>query len=96
MDKKIRSISISEIIDEKLITDSKSRGLTISAGLYGVEVENKYSVIARTSCSVLFISSGALLFPFLKKWGIHVLWRNDLGSIIHLYVQSLFVFDANL
>ena len=33
MDKKIRSISISEIIDEKLITDSKSRGLTISANI---------------------------------------------------------------
>ena len=33
MDKKIRSISISEIIDEKLITDSKSRGFTISANI---------------------------------------------------------------
>ena len=33
MDKKIRSISISEGIDEKLIKDSKSRGLTISANL---------------------------------------------------------------
>jgi len=33
MDKKIRSISISEIIDSKLIDDSKSRGLTISANL---------------------------------------------------------------
>jgi hypothetical protein len=33
MDKKIRSISISELIDEKLITDSKSRGLTISANI---------------------------------------------------------------
>ena len=33
MDKKIRSISISYGIDEKLIVDSKSRGLTISANL---------------------------------------------------------------
>ena len=33
MDKKIRSISISEVIDNKLIDDSKSRGLTISANL---------------------------------------------------------------
>ena len=33
MDKKIRSISISEVIDSKLIDDSKSRGLTISANL---------------------------------------------------------------
>ncbi len=33
MDKKIRSISISENIDEKLINDSKSRGLTISANV---------------------------------------------------------------
>ena len=33
MDKKIRSISISEIIDSKLIDDSKSRGLTISANV---------------------------------------------------------------
>ena len=33
MDKKIRSISISYGIDEKLILDSKSRGLTISANL---------------------------------------------------------------
>ena len=33
MDKKIRSISISEVIDEKLILDSKSRGLTISANI---------------------------------------------------------------
>ena len=33
MDKKIRSISISEIIDSKLIDDSKSRGLTISANI---------------------------------------------------------------
>jgi len=33
MDKKIRSISISENIDEKLILDSKSRGLTISANI---------------------------------------------------------------
>ena len=33
MDKKIRSISISEIIDSKLINDSKSRGLTISANI---------------------------------------------------------------
>jgi len=33
MEKKIRSISISEIIDSKLINDSKSRGLTISANL---------------------------------------------------------------
>ena len=33
MDKKIRSISISEGIDEKLIKDSKSRGLTISANI---------------------------------------------------------------
>ena len=33
MEKKIRSISISEIIDSKLINDSKLRGLTISANL---------------------------------------------------------------
>ena len=33
MDKKIRSISISYGIDEKLILDSKSRRLTISANL---------------------------------------------------------------
>ena len=33
MEKKIRSISISEIIDSKLRDDSKSRGLTISANL---------------------------------------------------------------
>ena len=33
MDKKIRSISISYGIDEKLILDSKSRGLTISANV---------------------------------------------------------------
>jgi len=33
MDKKIRSISISEVIDSKLIDDSKSRGLTISANI---------------------------------------------------------------
>ena len=33
MDKKIRSISISYGIDEKLIVDSKSRGLTISANI---------------------------------------------------------------
>ena len=33
MEKKIRSISISEIIDSKLIDESKSRGLTISANI---------------------------------------------------------------
>ena len=33
MEKKIRSISISENIDEKLIEDSQYRGLTISANL---------------------------------------------------------------
>jgi hypothetical protein len=33
MEKKIRSISISHGIDEKLILDSKSRGLTISANI---------------------------------------------------------------
>ena len=33
MEKKIRSISISEVIYSKLIDDSKSRGLTISANL---------------------------------------------------------------
>ena len=33
MEKKIRSISISEIIDSKLRDDSKLRGLTISANL---------------------------------------------------------------
>ena len=33
MDKKIRSISISYGIDEKLIVDSKSRGLKISANI---------------------------------------------------------------
>ena len=33
MEKKIRSISISHGIDEKLIVDSKSRGLTISANI---------------------------------------------------------------
>ena len=33
MEKKIRSISISYGIDEKLIVDCKSRGLTISANL---------------------------------------------------------------
>ena len=33
MDKKIRSISISEGMDEKLIKDSNSRGLTISANV---------------------------------------------------------------
>ena len=33
MYKKIRSISISYGIDEKLILDSKSRGLTISANI---------------------------------------------------------------
>ena len=33
MEKKIRSISISQGIDEKLIDDSKSRGLTISANV---------------------------------------------------------------
>ena len=33
MDKKIRSISISEVMDSKLIDDSKLRGLTISANI---------------------------------------------------------------
>ena len=33
MEKKIRSISISEHIDDKLIKDSEARGLTISANL---------------------------------------------------------------
>ena len=33
MEKKISSISISHGIDEKLIVDSKSRGLTISANI---------------------------------------------------------------
>ena len=33
MEKKIRSISMSYGIDEKLILDSKSRGLTISANI---------------------------------------------------------------
>ena len=33
MDKKIRSISISEVMDSKLNDDSKSRGLTISANI---------------------------------------------------------------
>ena len=33
MEKKIRSISISHGIDEKLIVDSKTRGLTISANV---------------------------------------------------------------
>ena len=33
MNKKIRSISISENIDKKLIHDSESRGLTISANI---------------------------------------------------------------
>ena len=33
MEKKIRTISISYGIDEKLIVDSKSRGLTISANI---------------------------------------------------------------
>ena len=33
MEKKIRSISISESIDEQLIEDSRYRGLTISANL---------------------------------------------------------------
>lgn len=33
MDKKIRSISISKGIDNKLIKDSRSRGLTISANI---------------------------------------------------------------
>ena len=33
MEKKIRSISISENIDEQLIEDSRYRGLTISANL---------------------------------------------------------------
>ena len=33
MEKKIRSISISHGIDDKLIVDSKSRGLTISANI---------------------------------------------------------------
>ena len=33
MEKKIRSISISHGIDEKLIVDSKSRGLSLSANI---------------------------------------------------------------
>ena len=33
MEKKIRSISIASTIDEKLIEDSRGRGLTISANL---------------------------------------------------------------
>tara|TARA_Y100000004_G_scaffold177192_1_gene218535 strand:- start:83 stop:262 length:180 start_codon:yes stop_codon:yes gene_type:complete len=33
MEKKIRSISISSSIDDKLIEDSRGRGLTISANL---------------------------------------------------------------
>tara|TARA_Y100001973_G_C5181666_1_gene325279 strand:+ start:1652 stop:1831 length:180 start_codon:yes stop_codon:yes gene_type:complete len=33
MNKKIRSISISDIIDDQLIEDSKNRGLTISANI---------------------------------------------------------------
>ena len=33
MEKKIRAISISHGIDEKLIVDSKTRGLTISANI---------------------------------------------------------------
>ena len=33
MKKRIRSISISDIIDEQLIEDSKYRGLTISANI---------------------------------------------------------------
>ena len=31
------------------------------------DLANKYSVIAKTSCSVLSKSLGLLLFPFLKK-----------------------------
>ena len=33
MNKKIRSISISDIIDDQLIEDSRYRGLTISANI---------------------------------------------------------------
>ena len=33
MNKKIRSISISEVIDSQLMNDSKHRGLTISANI---------------------------------------------------------------
>ena len=33
MNKKIRSISISEVIDNQLMNDSKHRGLTISANI---------------------------------------------------------------
>ena len=39
MDKKIRSISISYGIDEKLILDSKSRGLTISANITRILID---------------------------------------------------------
>tara|TARA_Y100000004_G_C8940150_1_gene423804 strand:+ start:1877 stop:2050 length:174 start_codon:yes stop_codon:yes gene_type:complete len=48
MEKKIRSISISEIIDEKLIEDSKYRGLTISANLSRILYEYFQSQPSKT------------------------------------------------
>ena len=48
MEKKIRSISISEIIDEKLIQDSKYRGLTISANLSRILYEYFQSQPSKT------------------------------------------------
>src|SRR6185503_13385525 len=50
---------------------------------YVLAVRTKYSVIARASWRVRRSSSSLELFSSMKKCGIFVLGRNDLGAQIH-------------
>ena len=52
MEKKIRSISISENIDDQLIEDSRFRGLTISANLTRILYDYFQSQPSK-SCKIL-------------------------------------------
>src|SRR5215211_6021033 len=53
-----------------------------------VALRTRYSVIERASCRVRRISSSLELFSSMKKCGIFVLGRNDLGAQIHVLMNA--------
>ena len=73
MEKKIRSISISEIIDSKLIDDSKSRGLTISANISRI-LFDYFKEETKGSGKILRVDyfNTTLLIPLSTSIGINV------------------------
>src|SRR5262245_39231056 len=60
----------------------------VCLGRRGSAVRMRYSVMQRASCRVRRSSSSLELFSSMKKCGIFVVGRNDLGAQIHVLMYA--------